>query len=325
MNIGEQIKQIREEHAMTQDELAERLCVSRQSISNWENNKSLPDILSLLRISEIFSIRMDEMLKGTDAVEQRNADYGSWTQGYAFCQATIKDVYVSGSRYTYPQDPYINSCDFNDTRLRIVKVLYSETTRSEISLPLNIAYTDIRYAKLLVTRRLIWQDKVKMLPNFRYYFDLQIVLKEGYLIHLEFNPLYELKDAFDLLHLHVPFEDPFQIFTTFKDAASFYGGEVTGSARHRYNDGFEAYANQHYEEWKKKYSLADLVIHGQPLHGRNNMPVNATKIYQSRPLIEDEKKQLFGGTKTMRFGTKLVLFWAGIVFLLIVLNFLVRR
>lgn len=64
MELGKQIKYYRSEKALSQDNLAERVFVSRQTISNWENNKSYPDINSLLRLGEVFDITMDQLLKG---------------------------------------------------------------------------------------------------------------------------------------------------------------------------------------------------------------------------------------------------------------------
>lgn len=64
MNLGAQIKKYRNSLAFSQDELAEKLYVSRQSISNWENNKTYPDIKSLLMMSEIFKVSVDELIKG---------------------------------------------------------------------------------------------------------------------------------------------------------------------------------------------------------------------------------------------------------------------
>lgn len=63
MNLGGQIKKYRTELSLSQDELAERMFVSRQSISNWENNKTYPDIKSLLLLSGIFSVSLDELVK----------------------------------------------------------------------------------------------------------------------------------------------------------------------------------------------------------------------------------------------------------------------
>ena len=64
MELGTQIKQYRKELGISQDELAERIFVSRQSISNWENNKTYPDIHTLLLLSDVFSVSLDELIKG---------------------------------------------------------------------------------------------------------------------------------------------------------------------------------------------------------------------------------------------------------------------
>lgn len=64
MEIGNQIKKYRTKLGMTQEELAEEIYVSRQSVSNWENNKNYPDLNSLIRLSEIFQVSLDHLIKG---------------------------------------------------------------------------------------------------------------------------------------------------------------------------------------------------------------------------------------------------------------------
>ena len=64
MNLGTQIKKYRSELSMSQDELAEKVFVSRQSISNWENDKTYPDIKSLLLLSDVFQVSLDQLIKG---------------------------------------------------------------------------------------------------------------------------------------------------------------------------------------------------------------------------------------------------------------------
>lgn len=71
MNISNQLKNYRKEFNISQEELAEIVHVSRQTISNWENNKSYPDLQSLLLISKYFKISLDELVKG-DVVKMKN-------------------------------------------------------------------------------------------------------------------------------------------------------------------------------------------------------------------------------------------------------------
>ena len=64
MELGKQIKIHRQKAQLTQEELANRVYVSRQTISNWENDKSYPDVNSLVLLSEIFQISLDKLIKG---------------------------------------------------------------------------------------------------------------------------------------------------------------------------------------------------------------------------------------------------------------------
>ena len=64
MELGQQLKAHRKELGISQDELAEKIFVSRQSISNWENNKTYPDIHTLLLLAETYGVSLDELIKG---------------------------------------------------------------------------------------------------------------------------------------------------------------------------------------------------------------------------------------------------------------------
>lgn len=64
MEIGQQIIRYRKQQALSQEELTEKVYVSRQSISNWENDKTYPDIYSLLLLSQIFQVSLDQLIKG---------------------------------------------------------------------------------------------------------------------------------------------------------------------------------------------------------------------------------------------------------------------
>ena len=54
MEFSEQIRQIRKDSGLTQEAFAEKVHVTRQAVSNWENNKNLPDIETLIVISQSF-------------------------------------------------------------------------------------------------------------------------------------------------------------------------------------------------------------------------------------------------------------------------------
>lgn len=63
MDIGLQIKKFREQQKISQEELALKIFVSRQTISNWETNKSCPDVKSLITLSNIFNVSLDNFIK----------------------------------------------------------------------------------------------------------------------------------------------------------------------------------------------------------------------------------------------------------------------
>ena len=69
MNLGETIYRLRTEKQLSQGDLAEMLEVSRQSISKWENNSAVPELEKLIRLSEIFEVSLDELVKGEEKVK----------------------------------------------------------------------------------------------------------------------------------------------------------------------------------------------------------------------------------------------------------------
>ena len=64
MELNAQIKKYRSSLNLSQEELAEKVYVTRQTISNWENGKSYPDIHSLLLLSSLFNVSLDQLIKG---------------------------------------------------------------------------------------------------------------------------------------------------------------------------------------------------------------------------------------------------------------------
>lgn len=60
--ITEALKELRAEHHLTQQELADTLGVTRQSVSNWERGKNLPDIEAIVCISETYGISLDTLI-----------------------------------------------------------------------------------------------------------------------------------------------------------------------------------------------------------------------------------------------------------------------
>ncbi|WP_164506807.1 helix-turn-helix transcriptional regulator [Lapidilactobacillus bayanensis] len=64
MDLSFQIKKHREAQHLSQEDLSEKIFVSRQTISNWENERSYPDVQNLLLLGEVFNVSLDELVKG---------------------------------------------------------------------------------------------------------------------------------------------------------------------------------------------------------------------------------------------------------------------
>ena len=71
MEIEKKLKDVIMQAGLTQEQVAEKIMVSRQTVSNWENGKSLPDIVSIMRLSDLYQISIDELLKGDKRMKEK--------------------------------------------------------------------------------------------------------------------------------------------------------------------------------------------------------------------------------------------------------------
>ena len=74
MEIGRKLKEARQMSDLTQENVAEKLNVSRQTISNWETEKFYPDMLYVLQLSDLYQVSLDELLKGDERMIQHLED-----------------------------------------------------------------------------------------------------------------------------------------------------------------------------------------------------------------------------------------------------------
>ena len=77
MELARQLRTKREERGLSQDEVAKAIFVSRQTISNWENDKTYPDMQSLLLLSHLFDTSIDDLVKGDAAMIQQTVKQDS--------------------------------------------------------------------------------------------------------------------------------------------------------------------------------------------------------------------------------------------------------
>lgn len=74
MTLGEKIYKLRSDKGFSQSDLAEKLSVSRQSVSKWENNSAVPELEKLIKLAEVFNITLDELVKD-EKKEDEKSDY----------------------------------------------------------------------------------------------------------------------------------------------------------------------------------------------------------------------------------------------------------
>ncbi|MDO4198373.1 MAG: DUF3955 domain-containing protein [Erysipelotrichaceae bacterium] len=79
MNFKDTIKKIREDNKMSQEDFADVLGVTRQAVSNWENERNLPDIEMIISISEKFTVSLDELILGEKRMSEKLIKDGSET------------------------------------------------------------------------------------------------------------------------------------------------------------------------------------------------------------------------------------------------------
>ena len=74
MSFADRLRELRTNNSYSQEQLAEKLCVSRQAISKWETGDSLPDIDKAMAISEFFGVSMDYLLKERESFSEISTD-----------------------------------------------------------------------------------------------------------------------------------------------------------------------------------------------------------------------------------------------------------
>lgn len=71
MELGAQLQRLREQKNMSREELAQEMNVSRQAVYKWENNKGYPDIENLIKLSELYEITLDELIKNDRTFQKK--------------------------------------------------------------------------------------------------------------------------------------------------------------------------------------------------------------------------------------------------------------
>ena len=96
MDFGTQIKKLRSSRKLTQEQLAQKLNVSRRTISSWENNRNLPDLEMVVRIAKIFTLSLDQLILGDPTMATKLVKDGSEMRKIKFTLYTTIIMILAG-------------------------------------------------------------------------------------------------------------------------------------------------------------------------------------------------------------------------------------
>ncbi len=95
MNMADRIQYLRKTKGLSQEELADKIGVSRQAVSKWESEQSTPDIEKIIIMSELFEVTTDYILKGIEPVDMTNKKtIYSLYLGFAVVFGTIAGIWA---------------------------------------------------------------------------------------------------------------------------------------------------------------------------------------------------------------------------------------
>lgn len=163
MTLGEKLKFLLKENGMTQEDLAEKLDVSRQAVGKWVNNKGMPEVGKLIQISDMFGVSMDYLLKenNDEAADERTVS----DNGY-YVSKEMLDGYVlynkqNIKRITIGLSLFILSNVFDDFGYHkvILSILYWTTMISGIVLIIWYFFQTKQYQEIK-NEHLAFDDKV---------------------------------------------------------------------------------------------------------------------------------------------------------------------
>lgn len=164
MTVGEKIQKYRKELGMSQDELGQKLFVSRQTISLWENSQTVPTIDNLIRLREIFGVSVDNILDLENDV-QENSDTPNESYQFHFTNAEVNEIYRI-ERNTFYKRPIIFTlaCIFLITLL-----IASSAPVIFIGLFIGVLFVGmVSHIKAIRLFKITWKKNCERLSNSTY-------------------------------------------------------------------------------------------------------------------------------------------------------------
>ena len=107
MTVGERLQQYRKNLGLSQEELGQRLLVSRQTISQWETDQTMPTLDNLMRLKELYDVSIDTLLSGEESAEQKEAaEPALESYKFAYTEAELQKL-SNGKIWSWLKRPLI--------------------------------------------------------------------------------------------------------------------------------------------------------------------------------------------------------------------------
>ena len=109
MNIADRIQYLRKQKGLSQEELADKMGVSRQAVSKWESEQSMPDLDKIIVMSDLFEVTTDYILKGIEPVSTTSKKtIKTLYLGFVLIFATIAGIWsFTANRFNYDECLFI--------------------------------------------------------------------------------------------------------------------------------------------------------------------------------------------------------------------------
>lgn len=200
MNFGDKLKQIRANQGLSQEQLAEKIGVSRQAITKWETNRGLPDVENMIILAEIFKVTLDELvLQRTIEVETNEEVFVSETV-YDIDYDKHFDIRIGNARKIC-----ITTCDEEKVRIKLQSEVWDNLdARYKVKIDERKNRLDIECQNQKSASKMEAENSLDiqiLLPkNFTEHCEIDASVKELYIENLKMKCL-EYDGAADLIYI----------------------------------------------------------------------------------------------------------------------------
>lgn len=200
MNFGDKLKQIRANQGLSQEQLAEKIGVSRQAITKWETNRGLPDVENMIILAEIFKVTLDELVLQRTIEEEANQDFFESETVYDVDCNKHFDIRVGNARKIC-----ITTCDDEKVRIKLWSDVWDNLdTLYKVKIDENKNRLDIECQSQRAISKMEAENSLDiqiLLPkNFTEHCEIDASAKELYLENLKMKRL-EYDGAADLVYI----------------------------------------------------------------------------------------------------------------------------